>query len=128
MTYEARKKITAAKLRVAILLTSAGEPMTGDESVRTLIGACRRLFFPPMPGEANAAYFDRVCDRVSSSSPVYRGEVVKPFVVNKMERPLWTWPAPSNPRAAMMDDLPHPISMHGVGNGREDTTQFVRGK
>lgn len=32
-----------------------------------------------------------------------------------------------HPRQAEIDALPSQITMHGVGNGREDHTQFIRG-
>lgn len=123
-----RKEVDDARLRVAIVLTSAGEPMKGTESLRTLMGACKRLFFPWLPGEDPVVYFNRVCESAARAKGEYCGEKVQPHVVDRMKLKAWSWPASSNPRTAMMDDLPHLISMHGVGNGREDTTQFVRGK
>lgn len=126
--YARRKELGDARLRVAIVLTAAGEPMTGYESLRTLTGACKRLFFPWLPGEDVVAYFNRVCDGVARAKGEYRGEKVQPPVVDRMKLQAWSWPASSNPRAAMMDDMPHQITMHGIGNGREDHSQFVRGK
>lgn len=130
VTYSRRKEVDDARLRVAIVLTSAGEPMTGTESVRTLMGACKRRFFPWLPGEDPVVYFNRVCDSAAHAKGEYCGRKVAPYIVNRMTREEMSRPRiPSgNPRMDDIDSLPAPISMHGVGNGREDTTQFVRGK
>lgn len=125
-TYERRKAVDDARLRVAIVLTTAGEPMEGNESLRTLMGACKRLFFPWLPGEDPVDYLDRVCESAARAKGEYCGQKVEPYIVNLMTRPEYR--PERHLRAADIDSLPDQVSMPGVGNGREDTTQFVRGK
>lgn len=119
VTYARRKELGDARLRVAIVLTAAGEPMTGSESMRTLMGACKRRFFPWLPGEDTVVYFNRVCESAARAKDRYCGEKVQPYIVDRMKLDkIEASRLPTgNPRMDDMDSLPHQISVGGVGNG-----------
>jgi hypothetical protein len=109
--------------------------MAGTESMRTLMGACKRLFFPWMSGEDTVDYFNRVCESAARAKDRYCGEVVQPFVVNLMKRDkIEASRLPTgNPRMDDMDSLPHQISMPWDGKGaywrqHGDTDHFGKGE
>lgn len=110
-----RQGIADAKLRVATVLTSAGESMSGTESIRTLLSACKRVFFARMPGESNLEYFDRVCRDAQMPQQTYCGAVATPRIVDVMHGPAYT-PEP-HLRQAEIDAQPTPCSMPWDGKG-----------
>jgi len=109
------KEVDDAKLRVATVLTTACESMSGTESIRTLLSACKRVFFARMPGESNLEYFDRVCRDAQMPQQTYCGAVAAPRIVDVMHGEPYA-PEP-HLRQAEIDAQPTPCSMPWDGKG-----------
>lgn len=113
--YAKRLMLGESKLRAASALQAAGESVNGYEPVQFLLTACTRRFGPRYVGESSTEYFNRCGDLSPKPRTKYRGEIVRPFIVDLMKRPEWH-PHP-HLRAAEIDALPRQIGTTGSGIG-----------
>ncbi len=101
-----------AKSRIARALTEAGTPSMFCDTMADLRTRARRVFGPPLNGESNTEYFNRVADLKPRAKAATTGQVVAPRVNQPLRIRPWT-PTP-HPRATEIDTLPTPVSMSGA--------------
>ncbi|WP_298016714.1 hypothetical protein [uncultured Castellaniella sp.] len=106
-----RQALNEAKSRIAVALTAAGVPSMFCDTMADLRTRARRVFGPPLNGETNTEYFNRVADLKPRAKAATTGQVVVPRVNQPLRIRPWR-PTP-HLRAAEIDALPTPVSMSG---------------
>lgn len=111
----------AKKAAVQALNQSGRSSVHVSDNIGTIQRACEIVFGARTESETTPEYFLRVA-RIARETAL-QVTVASPRTPRKFEQ-LTTV---AHPRQAEIDALPNQITMHGIGNGREDHTQFVRG-
>lgn len=109
------RQLAAARLKS--MGVSVGSGYTVDQ-IAVLVAA---QGFGRDYGESNIGYLERF-------GRMGRVRAYDEVPARHLDRFTPAWRPVPHLRAAEIDALPSQVSMGGVGNGREDTTQFVRGK
>lgn len=108
------KPLTQARLLAISALRRLGVDIGERASIATVERHLERRGVLRAPKEGTTDYFVRFAE-ANTKRPAREAWPFKPL------KPK------SHPRQAEIDALPSQITMHGVGNGREDHTQFIRG-
>lgn len=117
------------KARVVEILRDRGVNITTGEEAEIVRYQAECRLLPAKHKEPNADYFMRVIAECAvAKRPRYKGKIVPPRAIAPLRKndPGYVMELPANPRAAQILDLPHPVSVGGIGCWNKFTDWYAR--